>query len=122
MISRIPNTVKYIHFNPEKPENHNMYISNLKSGYAHTYNGKRWNTVKKDGFMQEIVEIYEMMINGWENDPNMQEIYPGIENNSVDMTAPDKKSNNEKIMEELELTLYNNKDMVLETIKRLGLK
>ena len=33
----IPNLIKKIHFNPKKPENHNVFISNLKSGYIMLY-------------------------------------------------------------------------------------
>ena len=33
-----------IHFNPDKPENHNIYISNLKNGYVMMYDGNKWDT------------------------------------------------------------------------------
>ena len=33
----IPNLIKRIHFNPKKPENQNIYISNIKNKYVMIY-------------------------------------------------------------------------------------
>ena len=39
----IPSLIKKIHFNPRKPENHNIYISNIKNKYIMVYDGDKWN-------------------------------------------------------------------------------
>ena len=39
----IPHLIRKIHFNPSKPENHNIYISNLKNNYVMIYDGIKWN-------------------------------------------------------------------------------
>ena len=33
----IPKLLEAIHFNPEKPENHNIYIPNIKNNYVMIY-------------------------------------------------------------------------------------
>jgi hypothetical protein len=61
------NCVKYliqkIHFNPIKPENMNIYISNLEDKYMMIYDGT-WKTVDKS----ELTKIYgdkEYLIQEW---------------------------------------------------------
>ena len=34
--------VKTLHFNKNYPENHNIYISNLRDNYVMVYDGKQW--------------------------------------------------------------------------------
>ena len=34
--------VEYIHFNKNQPQNHNVYISNLRSNIARVHDGKKW--------------------------------------------------------------------------------
>ena len=41
-VSSIPTLLKYIHFNPDHRENHNVKISNKKQNYAQIFNGINW--------------------------------------------------------------------------------
>ena len=41
----VPTLIKYIHFNDEHPENHNICIKNARSGIAKVYNGKEWESM-----------------------------------------------------------------------------
>jgi len=47
---------KLIHFNPKYPENHNIYISNMKNRYGMKYENNKWNLVHKDDLINEIYE------------------------------------------------------------------
>ncbi len=118
MVTRIPKMIECIHFDPTKPQNHNMYITNMRSEYAHAYNGKTWNQVNKKDFVNEIVDKYERMMNYWENDVRMQKIYRGIADNceSYDRKLQDKNAA-DKVIKDIELILYNNKAMVMGTRK-----
>ena len=40
--------IEKIHFNPEKPENMNIYISNMKNNYMMMYKENKWNLVTKE--------------------------------------------------------------------------
>tara|TARA_B100001094_G_scaffold294190_1_gene314631 strand:- start:3912 stop:4637 length:726 start_codon:yes stop_codon:yes gene_type:complete len=44
----IPRLVKQVHFNPEHPENHNIWMTNLRAGYGKIYDGEEYviETVK----------------------------------------------------------------------------
>ena len=44
----IPHLIEKIHFNPKNPENHNIYISNIKNNYAMLYNGNKWILKDRD--------------------------------------------------------------------------
>ena len=65
----IPNLIKKIHFNPTKPENHNIYISNLKNNYVMIYNGNKWLIRDRDDSIQDIIDknegIIEQKIEEW---------------------------------------------------------
>tara|TARA_B110000208_G_scaffold71514_1_gene92002 strand:- start:917 stop:1846 length:930 start_codon:yes stop_codon:yes gene_type:complete len=41
-LTSIPKLLKYIHFNPEHKENHNIKIPNKKQPYAQIFNGQDW--------------------------------------------------------------------------------
>ncbi len=44
------------HFNKNKPELHNVYISNMKDVYAMTYNGTDWVLMKKDEVIDQLFD------------------------------------------------------------------
>jgi hypothetical protein len=45
-----------IHFNPDRPENHNIYISNKKGKYALVFNGADWSSKNKKDVIQNLYE------------------------------------------------------------------
>ena len=65
----IPHFIKLLHFNKDKPENHNVFINNLKSNYLHMYNGERWlqkvQFEEVDMMVQDIINIIEDKIEHW---------------------------------------------------------
>ena len=58
----IPQLIKMIHLNPQKPENHNIYISNLKNGYIMLYDGKKWNTFNRDEMINNMIDEKQTII------------------------------------------------------------
>ena len=52
----VPEMVRQVHFNKNKPEYHNVYISNLRDKYAITYDGNKWQIVDKNDVLTEICE------------------------------------------------------------------
>ncbi len=55
----IPTLIKYIHFNTEHPENHNICIKNARSKTAKVYNGKEWETINEDELISSLITDYE---------------------------------------------------------------
>jgi len=50
----VPKILEKIHFDPEKPQNHNVYISNMNNKYIKLYNGKRWNLRDREETIEEL--------------------------------------------------------------------
>ena len=52
----VPALVESIHFNKNKPENHNVYISNMRDNYVLIYDGDDWQLREKENVLQEMVD------------------------------------------------------------------
>jgi len=112
----IPHLIKEIHFNPEKPENHNIYISNLKNNYVMIYNGSKWMLNDRDESIQSLIDdkesIIEQKLEEWiENGNNYPDIMKKFNR------YLEKKENNsvlDKIKGEIKLMLFNNRDIVVK--------
>ena len=58
----IPNLIKRIHFNPKKPENQNIYISNIKNKYVMIYDGGKWNLHNREDTIDDLIDTNEIVI------------------------------------------------------------
>jgi len=110
----VPHLVKMIHFDPKKPENHNVYISNLKNGYIMAYDGSKWDTLNRDEIIEDIISdkqgLIEERIENWIEEGKK---YPTIMKKFERYL--EKKENNiviNKIKEEIKLMLFNNRSVV----------
>jgi hypothetical protein len=113
---RVKHLIEKVHFNPEKPENMNIYISNMKDKYMMIYDNK-WE-LKNKTELNTIYEDKDSMIDLWyenekENHPELKKLveryYKNIEN----------KEELDFIKDEIKLMLYNKKDMIQEHKKDL---
>ena len=112
----IPHLIKKIHFNPEKPENHNIYISNLKNNFALVYDGSKWNLQNRNETVEDLInnneDILEQKLEEWiENGNNFPEIMKKF-NRYLEKKEHDVVLN--KIKEEIKLILYNNRSLIKE--------
>jgi hypothetical protein len=55
----VPTLIKYIHFNTEHPENHNICIKNARNKIAKVYNGKEWESIDEDVLIKTLISDYE---------------------------------------------------------------
>jgi len=46
---------EHSHFDPKHPENHNIYITNLKSDHLVLYNGDKWTIAQRDEQLEDII-------------------------------------------------------------------
>merc|ERR1711868_257038 len=103
----VPHLVKRIHFNPKKPENHNVFISNLKSGHIMIYDGKQWNTFNRHDILEQKIEEWV----------NIGKDYPIIYHKFKRYLE---KINNDvvlkKVKDEMKYILYNNRNIVKKII------
>jgi len=112
----VPHLIKMIHFDPEKPENHNIYISNLKNGYVMTYDGNKWDTKNREEIITDIIDdkqgLIEERIENWLEEGKK---YPSIMKKFERYL--EKKENHtviDKIKEEIKLMLFNNRNIIKE--------
>merc|ERR1711991_858449 len=110
----IPNLIKKIHFNPKKPENHNIYISNIKNKYVMIYDGKKWNLENRNDAIDELIDnnesVLEQKLEEWiENGKQYPDIMKKF-NRYLEKKEKDTVIN--KIKEEIKLILFNNRKML----------
>jgi hypothetical protein len=114
----VPHLVKRIHFNPKKPENHNVFISNLKSGYIMLYDGKKWNTFNRDEIVDDIFDDkHDILEQKYEEWVNIGKDYPIIYHKF--RRYLDKINNDvvlKKVKDEMKFVLYNNRNIVKKII------
>ncbi len=110
----VKNMIECIHFNPLKPENMNIYISNMKDKYLMIYDGTNWNLANKRDELDKLYEDKEMLLEEWletNQDPVLKEKFFKYINNK------EKDDCLNKIKEEIKLMMYNKaKPLTLPTI------
>ena len=52
----VPKLIEEIHFNPNKPENRNIYIPNIKNNYAMVWNGKKWDLTNRKDIIEDMYD------------------------------------------------------------------
>ena len=109
--SLIPTLIELIHFNEDKPENTNVYISNIKSPYAYVYDGHKWNLMNKDEIIDDIYDnkcliiIDKFDMKELLNKYTVEMFSKFIDKHSSDMM---KKNMSNKI----QILLYNNRNLI----------
>ena len=107
----VKHLIEKIHFNPNKPENMNIYISNMKDKYLMIYEDGNWNIKNKIQELNDLYESKEMMLEEWLDEeqhkyPELQEKFNKYLNN---------KENDETmnmIKEEIKMMMYNKKKLI----------
>jgi hypothetical protein len=110
----VPHLIRKIHFDPEKPENHNVYISNIKNRYIMIYDGKKWNLQNQDETIDDLIDtnefVLEQKLEEWvENGKDYPEIMRKF-NRYLERKEKDEILN--KIKNEIKLMLFNNRKMI----------
>ena len=111
----VPQLLENIHFNPDKPENHNIYIPNLKNNLIMLFDGQGWNLHNRDDTIDEIYEdktnILVDKIEDWEKmGKKIDKVAIRKFNRYLDKKDTPGISN--KIKDEIKLILYNKREMV----------
>jgi len=117
----VPYLIKMIHLDPKKPENHNVYISNLKNGYIMVYDGDKWDTLNREEIIEDMINDRECLIQDrvedWlENGKNYPIIMKKFERY---LEKKEKDAVLNKIKEEIKLMLFNNRNMINKNPSKL---
>ncbi len=114
----VPNLVQKIHFDPNVPENHNIYINNIKTGYAMVYNGEQWELKDRNEMIENMIYKYEFKLEDWCSSEEIQAAYPNALKHLKEYTKRRDKNESEimtNMKNEVKLILYNNKKMIVDT-------
>ena len=110
--SAIPMLIELVHFNEDKPENTNVYISNMKSQFAYVYDGKKWILKNKNELIDDIYDNKCIIL---------LEKYDDLKNILNDQTIRifehfknkyDTDDMKENVLNRIELVLYNNRNLI----------
>ena len=108
--------IKLVHFNNNYPENRNLYIRNLKTGYILTYDGNGWILNDKK-VMDKIISDSEKFMHTkfmeWYDDGKKREKYKKAISKFekyLEQSSNQQLINNVK--EELKLMFYNVKNKI----------
>ncbi len=109
----IPRFIQAVHFNPNIPENINIYISNRNNKYIQVYNNNRWETRLNESEINNIINDKETSISEWLYDK--KEKYPetvDMFEDYLDQKSEAEAEHNKILKEEVELILYNNRHLI----------
>ena len=110
----IPDLINRTHFNKKRPENHNIYIKNMKNDYVMVYDGKKWVVKDQTEAIDDLIRENEWRLEDWVNDGGKK--YPkAMEKFKTYASKRDQKGVPEMVRKEVEMLLYNNRDIVVTT-------
>ncbi len=115
-----------MNFNPNIPENQNMFMTNLRSDYAYKYVNGKFNVVMLESFIEEIIRcraenVRDILtrINRFTLPDKTKERTKNKIDNLLKDIDEDDVSTMFQIKKELILTLYNYSAQVIENEKKL---
>ena len=100
--------IEKVHFNPNKPENMNLYISNMKDKYMMMYKDNKWMLTDK-AQLGSVYDDKEEMIEEWFNENKDIEMIKYF-NRYLNLKEDDKEM--QLIKEEMKLMMFNNKNLI----------
>ncbi len=112
MCLSVPMMIRDVHFNPDMPENQNIYISNMRNGYVMVYNNetKNWDARPKDQMIDKLINDREYDIQEWLGEG---EKYPkAMQKFNEYLEKKEEDGVQKMIKDEIELLLYNNRNMI----------
>jgi uncharacterized C2H2 Zn-finger protein len=132
----IPELVRRIHFDEKVPENHNVYISNLRGRYVLMHDGKKWRLADiKEALQQIYGDHYDILETKFEEligEDSLDELTVdkfrtflnyvnsnGYINEDDEQETPPNKYI-EMVKEDLKKLLYENHDIVEKTKKQVN--
>jgi hypothetical protein len=116
----ISNFVDFVHFNKDKPENHNVYMPNRKNkNEVFVHNGVKWMLADKKNVVEHLIDKGIIYMEGKLDE--LKTIISESKLNAVERAIDAYNDNNhennnevtKKITKNIELILYNNKDLVM---------
>ena len=108
--------IEKVHFNPNKPENLNIFLSNIKGKYVMIYKDNEWQIQNKKDQVNHLYDHNEMVLETWYDE--YKDKHPDIIH-SFQRYLNNRDENHvlNNVKEEILIMLYNNRNMIPDTIK-----
>lgn len=105
----VPNLVEYIHFNGDKPENQNIYISNMRDNYILVYDGEEWQMREREDVLQDMIDNKTDILN-----EKFDELLDKLDDITIKrfkkfLNEKDDDKISSQLKKDLKLILYNRK-------------
>lgn len=107
-----------IHFNPERPENHNIYISNKKGKYASVYNGIYWTSKNKKEVVENLYEDKKNYIEAYIMDYSTSIPQSRIKALDRWIKTPEDHARIMKVKDDILMLLYDKREITKKTIEK----
>ena len=109
----VPYLINKIHFDKNKPENHNIYIKNKRNDYIMVWDGKKWIVKDQTEVIDDIIRENEYRLEDWLEEGSKK--FPkAAEKFKLYVSKRDEKGVPEMVRKEVKMMLYNNRDMIQE--------
>ena len=101
--------IEKVHFNNDKPENKNIYISNIKNGYVMIYKDNKWQLVDRKSQIDDLYDYNEVVLDTWYR--TNKEAHPEIVQSFTRYLKNTEEGNDviNDVKEQILLMLYNNR-------------
>ena len=107
----VKNLIEKVHFNSKKPENMNIYLSNVKGKYIMIYKNDTWQIQDKKKQIEDLYDQNENVLENWYDE--YKEKYPHIiKSFQRYLKNRDEDDLLNHVKEEILLMLYNNRKMI----------
>ena len=116
----VPNLVEFVHFNKNKPENHNVYISNMQNNYVLVYDGEDWKLKERDNVLQQLIDNKTEILSDKFDELLNKLDEPTIRKFQRFLDQKDEDKIISNIKNDLKLLLYNNKKIPERTRELLS--
>ena len=103
--------IEKVHFNPDKPENMNIFLSNIKGKYMMIYKDNEWQIKNKKEQLENLYDTNEVVLECWYDE--YKDKYPHIIN-SFQRYLKNKDGNDvlNKMKDDILVMLYNKRKMI----------
>jgi hypothetical protein len=117
----IPEFIKKINFDKDKPEHHNMYLPNIGSSNLMVHDGEDWMLVSMKDKFDDIIALKTSSLSSTHDDlipkyreKNREKTY-GFDRFIHELKGHDSEKLKSTIRSELKLMCFNSREMVLDT-------
>ena len=107
----VKSLIEKVHFNADKPENMNIYLSNIKGKYIMIFKDNEWQIKDKKTQVDDLYDYNEFVLEHWYDE--YAEKYPNIiESFKTYLKNRDSNTLLNAIKEEILVLLYNKRKMI----------